>query len=136
MAAGEAQASEPRTVGDASAPEPSVTSALERLLAASQGVVTKRIDLALLEAQEIVSRGVLGAALVGLSVLWVAAAWFALAACVVLLVTADANLIGRIGLFAVLNAGAAGVTVVTLQRRRPQAVLPPRVGGSETPVER
>src|SRR5512143_952028 len=84
---------------DAGPPEPSMSSALERLLAASQGVVTKRIDLALLEVQEILSRGAADAVLAVLGVVCAAAAWFALALCVVLLVAADASLVERLGLF-------------------------------------
>ena len=44
--------------------EPSVSSSLEHLVAGSQGVTTKRIDLALLEGQELLSRTLQLAALV------------------------------------------------------------------------
>lgn len=123
MSPTESHASEQRIVGEGGA-EPSVASGLERLLTASQGVVTKRIDLALLEIQEIMSRGVVSAALVGLSVLWLAAAWFATVLCIVLLIAADASLIERVGLFAVANAAAAGLAAFVL-RRQPPLILRP-----------
>lgn len=120
MSAAESPASEHSTAGEVGPPEPSVSSALERLLAASQGVVTKRIDLALLEVQEIMSRGVADAVLAGLSVLCVTAAWFALAVCIVLVVAANASLVERLGLFAILNILAAGLAARILRRSWPQ----------------
>jgi hypothetical protein len=50
---------------DSPAGEPSVSSSLEHLVAGGQGVITKRIDLALLEGQELLSRSSQRAALVG-----------------------------------------------------------------------
>lgn len=121
----ETHAAEPGIAAEVGPPAPSVSSALERLLAASQSVVTKRIDLALLEVQEIVSRGVAGAVLAGLSALCVAAAWFALTLCVVLLLAPDASLVERLGLFAILNTVAAGLTAFVLRRRRLQVTMQP-----------
>ena len=121
----EFHASEHGIAAEVGPPEPSVSSALERLLAASQGVVTKRVDLALLEVQEILSRGVADAVLAFLGVVCVAAAWFALALCVVLLVAADASLLERLGLFALLNTAAAGLAVLVLRRSRPQVIKRP-----------
>ena len=71
--------------------EPSVSSSLEHLVAGSQGVITKRIDLALLEGQELLSRTLQRAALVGVGMVLAAAAWFAVAACLVLFATPDAE---------------------------------------------
>ena len=120
--------SEHGVAAEAGPPEPSMSSALERLLAASQGVVTKRIDLALLEVQEILSRGVTDAVLAVLGIVCAAAAWFALALCVVLLVAADASLVERLGLFAILNTVVAGVAVLVLRRSRPQVIKQPGTG--------
>jgi len=125
MPQAESQVSEHGIAAEVGPPEPSVSSALERLLAASQGVVTKRVDLALLEVQEIMSRGVADAVLAGLGVLCVAAGWFALALCVVLLVAEDATLVERLGLFALLNTVAAGLAVLVLRRSRPQVIKRP-----------
>ena len=57
------------------AAEPSVSSALEHLVAGSQGAITKRIDLALLEGQELLSRTFRGAALLGFGMVLAAGAW-------------------------------------------------------------
>ena len=87
--------------------DPSVASSLEHLAVASQGVITKRIDLALLEARELLSRTFQGAALVGLGAALAAAAWFAAAASLVLLVLPDASLVVRLAAFGLLNGGCA-----------------------------
>ena len=63
--------------GDSLTDEPSVTSSLGHLVAGSQGVITKRIDLALLEGRELLSRSIERAALVGAGMVLAAAAWFA-----------------------------------------------------------
>jgi len=47
------------------------------LVAGSQGVITKRIDLALLEGQELFSRSIERAALAGAGAVLAAVAWFA-----------------------------------------------------------
>jgi len=97
--------------------EPSVSSALEHLAAGSQGVITKRIDLALLEGQELLSRTLQRAALNGAGTLLAVGAWFAGAACLVQFVAPDATLAVRLALFALLNGGGA-VALVTLAMRR------------------
>jgi uncharacterized membrane protein YqjE len=96
--------------------EPSVSSSIEHLVDSSQGVITHRIDLALLEGQEWLSRTLRVAALVGFGMVLAAAAWFAVAAYLVLLVTPDANLGARLALFGLLN-GAAAVGLVALALR-------------------
>jgi len=53
------------TRDDSSTGEPSISSSLDPLIAGSQGVITKRIDLALLEGHELLSRSVERGALVG-----------------------------------------------------------------------
>ena len=99
--------------------EPSVSSALEHLAAGSQGAITKRIDLALLEGQELLSRTFRGAALLGFGMVLAAGAWFAAATCLVLLATPEANLVARLAIFALLNAaGAVGLVALAMQRRR------------------
>ena len=99
--------------------EPSVSSSFEHLVAGSQGVITKRIDLALLEGQELLSRTLQRAALVGFGMVLAAGAWFAVAACLVLLVTPNANLVLRLAAFGLLNAGGALGLVALAMRARP-----------------
>ena len=105
--------------------EPSVSSALEHLVAGSHGVVTKRVELALLEVQERLSRTLHRAALVGVGIVLAAAAWFAVAACVVLLATPDASLVVRLAAFGLLNGGAAmGLVALASRRAVPQTRVP------------
>ena len=100
--------------------EPSVSSSLEHLVAGSQGVINKRIDLALLEGQELLSRTLQRAALVAFAMVLAAGAWFALAACLVLLVTPNANPVLRLAAFGLLNAAGALGLVALARRGRPQ----------------
>jgi uncharacterized membrane protein YqjE len=104
--------------------EPSVASAIEHLVASSQGVITKRIDLALLEGEELLSRTLQRAALVTLSMVLGAGAWFAVAACLVLLVIPNGNWVVRLAAFALLNAGGALGLVALAMRHRPQTTAP------------
>jgi uncharacterized membrane protein YqjE len=100
--------------------EPSVSSSLEHLVAGSQGVINKRIDLALLEGQELLSRTLQRAALVAFAVVLAAGAWFAVAACLVLLVTPNASPVIRLAAFGLLNAGGALGLAALAMRGRPQ----------------
>ena len=108
--------------------EPSVSSSLEHLVAGTQGVITKRIDLALLEGQEMLSDTLQRAALVGFGMVLAAGAWFAGAACLVLLVTPNANPVLRLAAFGLLNAGGALGLVALAMRGRPQT--PPRANSN------
>ncbi len=94
----------------------SIGTALERLLTASQGVVTKRIDLALLEARNLVSRGLISIFLLGLNVVWIAAAWCALTICLIALVLGDGSFVARVAAFGILNAAAALVGILIIRR--------------------
>lgn len=113
--------------------QPSVASSLEHLVAGSQGVIAKRIDLALLEGQELLRHTVQGAALVGVAVVVVAAAWFAVAACVVLLVIPDGSWIVRLAAFGSLNGGCAvGLVALAMRGGRPKLRVRPNRNGSNT----
>ncbi len=106
--------------------EPSVSSSLEHLVAGSQGVINKRIDLALLEGRELLSRALQGTALVGLGIILVAAAWLAATASVVLLVIPDASWVGRLAAFALINGGTAVGLVTLAMRHSPPPPTRPR----------
>jgi hypothetical protein len=109
--------------------ESSMSSSLEHLVAGSQGVISKRIDLALLEGRELLSRSIERTALVGAGMVLAAAAWFAGAACVVLLIAPDASLVVRVAAFGLLNgAGACGLVTLAMRRGRPQTR--PRTNGN------
>lgn len=110
--------------------EPSVSASLEHLVAGSQGMITKRIDLALLEGRELLSRTVQGAALVALGITLAAAAWFAMAASVVLLVIPDASWVIRLAAFGLLNGGCAvGLVTLAMRHRRPPTRVRPNGNG-------
>ena len=120
MALPEAHATQEDSAGGHSpAGEPSVSSSLEHLVAGSQGVITKRIDLALLEGHELLSRSLQRAALVAFGMVLAAGAWFAVAACLVLLVTPNANVVPRLAAFGLLNAAGALGLVALAMRGRP-----------------
>jgi uncharacterized membrane protein YqjE len=113
--------------------EPSVSSSLEHLVAGSQGVITKRIDLALLEAQELLSRSIERAGLIGAGMVLAAGAWFAGAGAFVLFVVPDTNLIIRLAAFGVLNgAGAVGLVTLAMRRGRRQTQIRSNGNGSNT----
>ncbi len=121
MAPAQAQATHGETAGGQSGTgEPSVSSAIEHVVASSQGVITKRIDLALLEGQELVSRTLHRAVLGVCGMVLAAAAWFALAACLVLLVTPGGSLVLHLVAFGLLNAGGALGLVALAVRGGPQ----------------
>jgi hypothetical protein len=112
--------------GDGAAAEPSVSSALVHLVAGSQGVITKRIDLALLEGQELLSRTLGGAALVAAGTLLAAAAWFAVVAGFTLWLIPVANPVVRLAVFGFLNGGTAvGLVALGMRRGRPQRLIRP-----------
>jgi hypothetical protein len=113
-----------------------VSSALVHLVAGSQGVITKRIDLALLEGQELLSRTLGGAALIGAGTLLAAAAWFAVAAGFTLWVIPVANPVVRLAVFGLLNGGAAvGLVALGMRRARPQRLIRQHDSVLSTPVE-
>ena len=119
------------TADDRHTDEPSVASSLEHLVAASQGVITKRIDLALLEGRELLSRTVRSAALVGLGIVLAAAAWFALAASGVLFALPEESSVVHLAAFALLNGGCAfGLIALALRSGRPQTRV--RTNGNES----
>lgn len=108
--------------GDSLSAGPSVGSSLEHLVAASQGVITKRIDLALLEGRDLLSRTLRAAALIGLAIVLAAASWFAMAASGVLFVLPDESPVVHLAAFALLNGSCATVLIALAMRRgRPQA---------------
>lgn len=105
------QGFEQHVSGQAGAGEPSMSGAIERLFAATQGVITKRIDLALLQVEEIFSRGLASIAVIGLSVLCLTASWFATVVCAVLLIASNGSLIERVALFGLINLVAAALSL-------------------------
>ena len=113
--------------------EPSVSSSIEHLVAGSQGVITKRIDLALLEGHELLSRSIERGALAGVGLVLAAAAWFAAAGAFVLVVLRDASPVVHLTAFGLLNAGGAvGFVALAMRRGRPQTRICPNGGASGT----
>jgi uncharacterized membrane protein YqjE len=117
--------------GDGRTDESSMASSLEHLVAGSQGVITKRIDLALLEGRELLSRTLQGAALVALGIILAAATWFAVTGCLVLLVIPDASWVFRLAALGALNGGTAvGLVTLAMRRSGPQRRVRPNGNGA------
>ncbi len=107
--------------------EPSVSSSLERLVTGSQGVINKRIDLALLDAQNLLERTLYGSALVAVAVLLAAAAWIALTAGVVLFAIPDATRVVQLVTFSVVSgASATAIVAFVTRRNRTQVRVTPQ----------
>lgn len=112
---GLADASSARSKSAADA-DPTVSTSLEHLITASQGVLTKRVDLAMLEGQEAIARFVERAALAGIGMLLAAGAWFAVTGALVQFAAPTADPALRLAAFGLLSAaGAFGF--FTLARR-------------------
>lgn len=107
--------------GDNGSGDPqSVVSSLEHLLDGAQGVVAKRIDLALLEGGELLSRAIGRTALTAAGILLAVTAWLAGAGALVLFVMPDTNPVVRLAVLALLNGGAGlGLVALAMRRRRP-----------------
>jgi hypothetical protein len=110
--------------------EPSVSSSLQHLVAGSEGVITKRIDLALLEGRELLSRSIERAVLLGAGMILAVAAWLAGAGAFVLFVTPDAPPVIRLAAFGLLNlAGALGLVTLAARGGRTPTPVPPNGNG-------
>lgn len=116
--------------GDGAVGAPSVSSSLEHLVAGSQGVIARRIDLALLEGQELLSHTLQRAALVAFGMVLAAGAWFAGAGAFVLFVAPDASPVIRLAAFGLLNgAGAVGLVMLAMRHSRPPTRVRPNGKG-------
>ena len=102
----------------------------------SQGVITKRIDLALLESQELLTRTLQRAALGALSMVLAAAAWFAVTTSFILVVIPSETLSIRLAAFGLLHGGVALGVVALARRRGEPLVLPNRNVALDTIEER
>ncbi len=105
--------------GDTSA-SPSLSSAFERVLTASQRVITDRIDLVRLESAATISHAIRGGALLGVGGILICGGWFAAMGIVVVLLDAYVTLTAGLAVVALLSLAAGGSFVVLgLQRLLP-----------------
>lgn len=103
-----------RDAPDVYAPqEPSIPSAVEKLVGASQGVITKRIDLVMLEVHELIGKLVMRSALVAFGLVIALSAWFAAIGALILVLTPGAGTIVHLGVFALINA-AVGAAIIAV----------------------
>ena len=103
----------------------SVASSFEHLVDGAQGVIAKRIDLALLEGQELLSSSIQRAAFAFAGTVFGVTAWLAGAGALALLAVPEADPVLRLAVFAFLNGGAAvGLVVLSMRRRRPLTAEP------------
>lgn len=109
--------------------EPSVSTSLEHLVAGSQGVITKRIDLALLEGHELLSGTLQRGALVSAGLILAVAAWCIGAAALVLYVLPDVGTMERLAAWAAIN-GASAVVLMALALTRGRSAARVRQNGT------
>lgn len=91
--------------------EMSASTALEQLVASTQNVITKRIDLALLEGREIVSDRLQRIAWGAGAVLMTVVAWICLWGAVVSLLLPNADIAVRLAAFASINGVSAAIAL-------------------------
>ncbi|HYC56583.1 MAG TPA: phage holin family protein [Candidatus Binatia bacterium] len=93
------------------AQEPSLPAALEKLTAATQGVITKRIDLVMLEIHELVGTLVMKTGLIVFGVIVALAAWFGAISALVLWLTPNMGTVGHLAIFSLVNLAIGAVVV-------------------------
>jgi uncharacterized membrane protein YqjE len=103
--------------------EVSLGTSLEHLLAGSQGLISKRFDLALLEGENILARGTRRLSLAGTGMILLAGAILATTGLVSLLLFPAAQPERRLAAFAVLNAACA-FAILRLGTTATKATLP------------
>src|SRR5574340_19251 len=91
---------------------PSLASAFERVLNASQRVITDRVDLVRLESAAAISRAIRGGALLGVGGIFISGGWFAVMAIVTNLVGAHVSPTAGLAVVAFLSGAAGGAFVV------------------------
>lgn len=102
--------------GDKNA-SPSLSSALERVLNASQRVITDRIDLVRLESAAAISRALRGGALLGVGSILISGGWFAAMAIVMVLLDEYVTPTAALAVVALLSVATGGSFVVLGLRR-------------------
>jgi hypothetical protein len=132
--------------------EPSVPAALEKIASASQRVLSKRIDLLMLDNHEFIQGLLFKAAFLGAGVIAGLAAWFAGTGALVGWLMAGWTKAAQLGAFAAINAIVGGIVLVLALRDPPKfsgeteeemedeaeanaaaaASLPPRMAGRDT----
>lgn len=111
------------------AAEPSVPAALEKIASVSQRVLSKRIDLLMLDNHELISRLLVKAAALSVGVVTGLSAWLSAISALLVWLLPDWSTSGRLAMFALLNAVFSAVVVAIVLRK------PPRLSG-ETEEER
>ena len=96
--------------------QPSMTSAVERVLSASQQLVVDRIDLLLLEAKEGMSRGIEAAVVAGVAVGVFFCGWLCINASLAVYFQTTASLSGILAALAAVNL-ALGVVAIVVARQ-------------------
>jgi len=110
---------------------PSVPAALEKIASATQRVISKRIDLVMLENHELVSTLIARAALISFGVVVALSAWFAAIAAVVFYLMPNSGVVLHLAVFAAINA-AVGAIVVAFGLREQLPTLAAEVTGGES----
>jgi uncharacterized membrane protein YqjE len=100
--------------------EPSVPAALEKIASVSQRVLSKRIDLLMLDNHEMISRLLVKAALLSVGVVAGLAAWMTALAAIVTWLMPNWSTPGQLAIFALFNAIVAAAVVYFTLREPPK----------------
>lgn len=102
------------------------------MVISTQSVISKKIDLALLEGQERITRGTSSALLAACGGLLACVAWLGVAACIALSFPDSSSTLGRAAVFTAVNAIAAILLLRPLRRRVSPGTPPGEVRGGGT----
>jgi hypothetical protein len=112
--------------------EPTVSGSLEHLISSSQSVITRRIDLALLETQVLLKEFVEYAGFYAVAIVLAACTWLAATAALSLFIIPFPNWAYRLGVFALLNGAGAGCCVLLARRHTAPVWTKPSNGNGKT----
>ena len=97
-------------------PQPSITSAVEHVVMSSQQLVVDRIDLLILEAKDILTRGLQAAVAVGVAVTVFFCGWFCINAALAAYFRDIVSLPAILAALAAINAGVGGLAILVARQ--------------------
>lgn len=96
--------------------QPSVTSAVERMLSASQQLVVDRMELVILEAKEVLTRGLLAAVVAGIALGAFFCGWLFINASLAIFFQETVSLSTILAGLAAINAGIGALAVLAARK--------------------
>jgi uncharacterized membrane protein YqjE len=113
--------------------QPSMTSAVERVLSASQQLVVDRLDLLLLEAKQGMNRGIEAAVVAGFAVGVIFFGWLCINAALAVWFRETASLSGILAVLAIVNLGVGASAIVMARQLAMPGV---NAEGGRSPIEK